>query len=116
MPEEATRRELVESGDVDIVDSLSPEMLADLAANADLVVDLRYNLAVRYIMFNQSGPLESVSARQAICYAFPYDNVINGVYEGYAKRAIGPCAELLRGFAPGTYLYETDLDQARLAG
>jgi peptide/nickel transport system substrate-binding protein len=113
VPEEATRRELVESGDVDIVDSLSPDVLSDLAADTDLVVDLRYNLAVRYIAFNQIGPLESVIARQAICYAFPYDNVINGVYEGYAKRAIGPCAELLRGFAPGTYLYETDLDQAR---
>jgi peptide/nickel transport system substrate-binding protein len=113
VPEEATRRELIESGDIDIVDALSPDVLADLAADADLIVDLRYNLAVRYVMFNQSGPLESVSARRAICYAFPYDDVIHGVYEGYAKRAIGPCAELLRGFAPGTYLYETDLDQAR---
>jgi peptide/nickel transport system substrate-binding protein len=113
VPEEATRRELVESGDVDITDNLSPDLFADLAAEADLVVDLRYNLTVRYMMLNQSGPLESVSARQALCYAFPYENVINGVYEGYAKRAIGPCAELLRGFAPGTYVFETDLDQAR---
>jgi peptide/nickel transport system substrate-binding protein len=111
--ESATRRELIERGEIDIVDSLSPETLNDLAANPGLVVDLRYNLATRYIMFNISGPLQTPSARQAICCAFPYDDVINGVYDGHAKRAIGPCAELCRGFARGTYVYETDLQNAR---
>jgi peptide/nickel transport system substrate-binding protein len=113
VPEASTRRELVERGDIDIVDSLSPETIDDLAANPDLVVDLRYNLAVHYIMFNESGPLQSAAARQAICFAFPYDDVIKGVYDGHAKRAIGPCPELLRGFSADTYVYETDLDRAR---
>ncbi len=111
--EAVTRRELIESGDVDIVDSLPPETLDDLAENPDLVVDLRYNLAVHYIAFNVSGPLKSTAARQGMCYAFPYDDVIQGIYDGHAKRAIGPCAELLRGFAKDTYLFKTDLDQAR---
>src|SRR5207249_2092691 len=60
-----------------------------------------------------SGPLKSTAARQAICYSFPYDDVITGIYEGHAKRAVGPCAEHLRGFSKDTYLYKTDLDQAR---
>jgi peptide/nickel transport system substrate-binding protein len=112
--EATTRQELVERGDVDIVDSLTPNTLNALAANPDLVLDLRYDLATRYIMFNNSGPLLTPSARQALCWAFPYNDVIEGVYEGYAKRAIGPCAELCRGFAPDTFVFDTDLEQSKL--
>jgi peptide/nickel transport system substrate-binding protein len=111
--EVATRRELVEQGDVDIVDSLPAEVLDALAANQDLVVDLRFDLAVRYLMFNTSGPLETAAARQALCFAFPYNEVIEGAYNGHAKRAIGPCAELLRGFSSETFVYQTDLDRAK---
>ena len=48
-----------------------------------------------------------------MCYAFPYDEVINGVYKGYGKPAVGPVAELCRGFAPGTPTYTTDLAKAK---
>ena len=48
-----------------------------------------------------------------MCYAFPYDEVISGVYKGYAKRAIGPVAELCRGFAPDTPTISTDLAKAK---
>jgi peptide/nickel transport system substrate-binding protein len=113
VPEAATRRDLVEQGDADIVDNLPPETLDPLAANPDLVVDLRYDLAVRYIMFNTTGPLKSPEARQAMSYLFPYDDVINGVYDSHAKRAIGPCAELLRGFAPETFAFKTDIGKAK---
>ena len=68
---------------------------------------------VRYIAMTVAGPLASPEARQALCWAFPYDEVIAGVYEGYAKRAIGPIAELCRGFDPNTFVYETDLERAR---
>ena len=30
-----------------------------------------------------------------MCYAFPYDEVIEGIYKGYGKRAVGPVAETL---------------------
>jgi peptide/nickel transport system substrate-binding protein len=112
VPEAETRRELLETGDADIAHNISPEVLSGLADSADLVVSSPYNLTVVYIMLTPSGPLESASARQAICYAFPYQDVVTGVYEGFAKRAIGPCAELCKGFDPATFAYDTDLDQA----
>ena len=110
--EAETRRQMIERGDADIVDNVSPESLSALQANPDLVVDLQYNLTVSYLILTVAGPLATPSARQAICYAFPYDEVIQGVYEGYAKRAIGPCAELLQGFNPETFVYQTDLARA----
>ena len=60
-----------------------------------------------------AGPLQSPEARQALCWAFPYDEVISGVYDGFAKRAIGPVAELCRGFSPDTFVYQTELQRAR---
>ncbi len=85
----------------------------ELERNPDLMVDHRYNLAVWYVAMTVAGPLQSPEARQALCWAFPYDEVITGVYDGFAKRAIGPVAELCRGFDPGTFTYETDLERAR---
>ncbi|MFN8664350.1 MAG: ABC transporter substrate-binding protein [Thermomicrobiales bacterium] len=111
--EDATRRQLIEQGGVDIVDNLTPEALQALEQNPDITVDASYSTEVYYLTLTVGGPLESVEARQAMCAAFPYDEVIDGVFKGYAKRAIGPVAELCRGFAPDTPVFETDLDRAR---
>lgn len=111
--ETATRRQLIEQGEADIVDNLTPEELQALEQNPDVVVDAQYNTEVYYLTMTVGGSLETAEARQALCAAFPYDEVIDGVYKGYAKRAIGPVAELNRGFAPDTPVFETDLDQAK---
>ncbi len=111
--EPETRRALLENGDADIATTLPLAAVSDLEQHPDVVVDRRYNLAVNYLAMTASGPLQRPEARQALCWAFPYREVIEGVYEGFAKRAIGPVAELCRGFAPETFLYETDLDRAR---
>ncbi len=113
VPENATRRQLVEQGEVDIVDNLTPEDLQALEQNPDLVVDRSYSAKVEYFLLTVAGPLQDPKARQAMCYAFPYEEVINGVYKGYGKRAIGPVAELIRGFDPGTFTYATDLAKAK---
>jgi peptide/nickel transport system substrate-binding protein len=111
--ENETRRQLVEQGEVDIVDNLTPESLLSLEENPDLVVDRSYSAEVDYLMLTVAGPLATPEARQAMCYAFPYDEVIDGVYKGYAKRAVGGVAELVAGFAPETFQYQTDLEKAK---
>jgi peptide/nickel transport system substrate-binding protein len=111
--EPETRRALIESGDADIATTLPLATVGELEQHPDLAVDHRYSLTVRYIAMTVAGPLQSPEARQALCWAFPYDEVIAGVYDGFAKRAIGPMAELCRGFSPDTFVYQTDLQRAR---
>jgi peptide/nickel transport system substrate-binding protein len=111
--EPETRRELIEQGAADIAETLPLATLPALERNPELVVDHRADLAVWYLAMTVGGPLRSPTARQALCWAFPYDQVIAGVYNGFAKRAIGPVAELCRGFAPDTFVYQTDFDRAR---
>ena len=111
--EDATRRQLVEQGGADIVDNLTPEALQALGQNPDVTVDRSYSTEVMYMVMTVGGALATPEARQAMCAAFPYDDVVSGVYMGYGKRAIGPVAELTRGFAPETPVFATDLDQAK---
>jgi peptide/nickel transport system substrate-binding protein len=113
VPEPVTQRQLIERGEVDIVDNLTPEAAEASAANPDLTIDRQYSNQVNYVILTAAGPLKSPAARQAMCYAFPYNEVINGVYKGFGKRAVGPVAELCRGFAPGTFVYPTDLAKAK---
>lgn len=111
--EKETRRQLIEQGEADIVDSLTPEDYDDLKANPDLLVTSSYATAVDYYTLTVAGPLATPAARQAICYAFPYDDTVQGVYRGYGKQAHGGVAELIRGFAPETFTYTTDLAKAK---
>jgi peptide/nickel transport system substrate-binding protein len=113
VPEAATRRQLIERGEADIAEGLPPSAIRPLESNPDLVVLRGYNLAVNYVTMLVADPLASPPTRQALCWAFPYDEVIGGVLEGFAKRAVGPVAELCRGFAPATFVYQTDLERAR---
>ena len=113
VPEDATRRQLIEQGGADIVDNLTPEALETLGQNPDVTVDRSYSTEVMYMVLTVGGALATPEARQAMCAAFPYDDVVSGVYMGYGKRAIGPVAEVTRGFAPGTPVFATDLDQAK---
>ena len=111
--EPESRRALIESGSADIATTMSLTTTRALEANRELRVDRRFTLAVSYVAMTVAGPLRSPEARQALCLAFPYDDVIDGVFEGFAKRAVGPVAELCQGFNPDTFVYSTDLDRAR---
>ena len=113
VPENETLRQLVEQGEIDIVDNLTPEATDALAKNPSLRVERAYTTSDGYLSMTPIGPLESPEARQAMAWAFPYDEVISGVYKGYAKTARGPLAELIRGFDPDLPTYSTDLEKAR---
>ena len=111
--EVATRRQLIENGEVDIVDSLTAEDVEALRSDPNIVVLSNTSTQVVYFPMTVHGPLESPEARQALCYAFPYQEVIDGVYKGNAKQAQGAVAEAIRGFSADTFMYTTDLVKAK---
>ncbi|HKG25919.1 MAG TPA: ABC transporter substrate-binding protein [Thermomicrobiales bacterium] len=113
VPESETRRQLIEQGEVDIIDNMIPEALEAFEQNSDLQVQRNYSTEVDYFVLTVAGALVSPQARQAMCWAFPYDEVVAGVYKGYGKRAVGPVAELCYGHNPDTFTYTTDLAKAK---
>jgi peptide/nickel transport system substrate-binding protein len=111
VPENTTRRQLLEQGDVDATtNNLTVEDVEALKSNQDLVVLEYPTTRVNWGIMNAIKlPKE---ARQGFCYAFPYDDVINGVYKGNLVRS-GPIPSTVKGSDPNVFLYQTDLDKAK---
>jgi peptide/nickel transport system substrate-binding protein len=113
--EVSTMRQLIESGDVDIIDrfSVSYEEIDALKEVPTLMVDISDSTEVEYFSMTEAGPLASPEARQAMCYAYPYEEVINGVYSGYASRANSLVAPSVLGYQEDGFFFETDLEKAK---
>jgi len=115
VPEFATMRQLVEAGDVDIMDRfiIDFDAIDELQQVPTLTVDLSDSTEVAYYTMTEAGLLASPEARQAMCYAFPYQEVIDGVFNGYASRANSLVAPSVRGYQDNGFFFETDLDKAK---
>jgi peptide/nickel transport system substrate-binding protein len=107
-------RELVESGELDIINrfNLPPTDFIALESNTDLVTDWQPTSEVVYLPMTEYGPLASKEARQALSYAFPYPEVLEGFYEGKATQPRGLVAQTINGYNPDTFQYSTDLAKA----
>lgn len=111
VPESAVRRQLIEQGEADATtQNLTPEDVEALKSAADLSVLQYGSTQVSWTIMNTAQL--NVQARQGMSYAFPYDDVIEGVFRGLYKQS-GPLAESVRGFDPEIFIYKTDLDKAR---
>jgi peptide/nickel transport system substrate-binding protein len=112
VPEDATRRQLLERGDADAAAfNLSLEAVDAMRGNPNLQVVEYPSTAVSWAIMN-APRLKTKEVRQGLSYAFPYDHVVDVVFHGLMKRS-GPIADSVRGFDPDVFLYQTDLDKAR---
>ena len=109
---EATRRELLERGDADIITRLlRPEDVSALKDLPDLRVATYDSFDVGWIVMN-APKLRTAEVRRGFSYAFPYDDVISGV-EGGLRTRTGPIPAGMRGYDPDVFLYQTDLTRAK---
>jgi peptide/nickel transport system substrate-binding protein len=113
VPEAETRRQLIEQGDADLVENIGLDAVSSLERNPELIVDRHTDLTVRYLAITQAEPFLAPEARQALCWAFPYEEVLQGVFLGYAQPAQGAVSVNCAGFSPPTSSYATDLDKAK---
>lgn len=111
--ENASRRQMIESGEADITNSLMVEDLKVLEKNPDVTVYQSSSFANTVGFFNtQSKPFDNKLVRQALNYAFPYEDVITYVSQGYSARPTGPIPTAMWGSLEKP-MYEHDLDKAR---
>jgi peptide/nickel transport system substrate-binding protein len=111
VPDGATRRQLIESGDVDIAIQSTADDSAAIKADKRFFVPGQTNLAMDYIIMGQYGNLAKPEARQAMSYLWPYDDYINTVAKGDLARANGVFPDLL-DTAVKDYVPKTDTAKA----
>ncbi|WP_234196927.1 ABC transporter substrate-binding protein [Pseudacidovorax sp. NFM-22] len=87
IPEAATRANLVERGDADLVIDLQASDAAALQAKGKVkVISTPMYNAVTFVSFNtQMPPFDKVKVRQAIAYALPYDDMFKAALFGRGK-------------------------------
>jgi peptide/nickel transport system substrate-binding protein len=110
VPEDVTRRQLIESGEAHGVAVLPADDLVALRDNPDVQVVEYETTQCNWIRLNYVRL--TPEARRGLCYAFPYDDVIDQVQQGFAKKQ-GPIADTVIGFDASIELYDTDLEMAR---
>ncbi|GAC1427687.1 MAG: ABC transporter substrate-binding protein [Chloroflexota bacterium] len=111
--QEATRRGLIEKGDIDLTLTFSPQNLRAMQQNPRLKVDLSPGVLQEELVPTVSGPFASVAARQALAYAFDYNAMNTSFLKGFAVQAQGPIAHGIYGHNLALPLYRTDLAKAR---
>lgn len=112
--ETSSRRQMIESGEADITVELPSEDVEALKAAGNVTVDVVPSFTNLIGFFNtQKAPLNDVKVRQALSYAFPYDDVVEYAMGGYAKQSYGPVPEGMWGHSEDLFQYSYDLDKAK---
>nr|MBO2508029.1 ABC transporter substrate-binding protein [Bacillota bacterium] len=114
VPEAATRRQLMETGQGDFTYGLPPEMVEALRSNANLqVVETPSFQNLLGMLNTEKAPLDDVRVRKALAHAFPYQQVVDHVMQGTARPARGPIPYGMWGHGEDLPQPGYDLDEAR---
>ncbi|GLO64800.1 glutathione ABC transporter substrate-binding protein [Oceanobacillus kimchii] len=101
--EDLTRIAELQTGDSHISNPLSASDVEQLEQSEEMFVNQQGSVSLDYLGFNmEQEPFDDKLVRQAISMAINKDEIIDGIANGYAKKAIGP-------LAPGVADYDEDL-------
>ncbi|HEY4986470.1 MAG TPA: ABC transporter substrate-binding protein [Bradyrhizobium sp.] len=91
VPEPATRANLVERGDADLVIDLQASDVQSLEAKAKLKVisTPQYNAVTFISMNNRIPPFDNVNVRRAVAFALPYDDMFKAALFGRGAPLFG---------------------------
>lgn len=112
--ETSSRRQMIEAGDADITTELPSEDIEALKASGkvNVVVDPSFTNLLGFYN-TKKAPLDNVKVRQALSYAFPYDDVVKYALGGYGKQSFGPIPDGMWGHSENTMQFNFDLDKAK---
>ena len=109
----STARLMLERGDVDMIEKLQAEQLEALEKNPDIKVEAYPVPKIVYITMDVSkAPFDDVKVRQAIACAINYDEILEQVEKGYAKRLHGMIPSEFPSSNPNIG-YSFDLEKAK---
>lgn len=113
--ENASRRQLIESGEVDTASRLEAQDLKALEANPNVQVVVSDSYMSLYLFLNtQKAPLNNILVRQALAYTFPYQQLIDYLKFGkYASVATDTLLPSRMWGSTDSIPYTYDLDKAK---
>ncbi len=114
IPEDTTRTMMLETGELDVAERVSPFDLPRLKKNKDLVVDIAPSLRVIYIGMNcQKGPTADVLVRRAFNYAVDRKAICKNILKGMGTPNISPLSPYTNGYVKVDVTYDYDPKKAK---
>jgi ABC-type transport system substrate-binding protein len=116
VPDPTTRIALLQSGQVDVINLVPPENVAQLQGNPAIDVISRPALRTFGFAFNLNRrQFQDVRVRQAFNYAVNRGPVIKAIFKDFATPIDSPISPNAVGYVPvGTYPYDVDRAKALL--
>ncbi|HYM69517.1 MAG TPA: ABC transporter substrate-binding protein [bacterium] len=114
MPEPSTRIAALLSGEVQIIQEVSPDLVDRLKANPSVQVKTAEGTRSYEIeLNNKMEPFSDPRVRAALNYAINWDPILRDIYHGYAKRLATGFLPTGFGYDPSLKPYPYDLAKAR---
>ena len=113
VPQNASRRQGMESGDFDIAFPSTPQDTQALRSTPGIVVGNQKVLGMDYVILGQYGPLASPQARQAVNLLFPIDQYVSSVMKGTIDKPRSVLPDLMVYASPGTYTPAVNVAKAK---
>jgi peptide/nickel transport system substrate-binding protein len=111
--ESSTERLMLEQGEADMAFGIKVQDAPALQKKSDLTVLPVSTTTARILAFNNAKkPTNDVRVRQALSYAFPYDDAVASYGTG-AKRMTGQLPAGMIGYDATLPVYTTDLEKAK---
>jgi peptide/nickel transport system substrate-binding protein len=108
------QQQMLEAGEASAAYALPRVNLAALDARDDVTVYINPSFQNLLGLFNmKKEPTNNKLVRQALSYAVPYQQIIDGVMLGQATQAYGPVPAGMWGFSDDLFQYTYDLDKAK---
>ncbi len=114
IPEPFTRTAALRNNEVDVVDTLPPNLAGELERVPGIRVQRVPSTWIIYLGLNAlKKPLSDVRVRQALNYATDVDALVKSVLDGNARRMDGPFTAHMFGFDASVKGYGPDPGRAR---
>ena len=114
IPEPFTRAAALRKNEVDVIDTVPPNLAAELERAGGIRVQRVPSTWIIYLGLNAfRKPLSDVRVRQALNYATDVDALVKSVLDGNGRRMDGPFTPQMFGFDPSVKGYGPDPARAR---
>jgi len=117
VPEPSTQKLLLEKEEIDSATHITIDDLAELAKNPEFKLvsskpgESMFNFFV--LMNTRKGPLQNKKLREALSYAFPYEDCIKYSFKGFATQALGPLTPSTPCHKSDIFQYHRDIEKAK---
>jgi peptide/nickel transport system substrate-binding protein len=115
VPQSANRLALLKGGAVDVVAYLQPRERISLKGDPNIKVVSFSPAQTHSILYmtNTKKPFTNKLVRQAVCYALPYDQIVQTIGLGTARRQMSPLPANYQYYAPRLDPYTDNVAKAK---